>query len=76
MKFLKNFLPHLAIAMAVGLVVIMILDGFNPPHEVPHQRCDAGIYCNIGDSCRHKLGNIHCGKQEEYVTGISGFSWI
>ena len=30
MKFLKNFLPHLAIAMAVGLVVIMILDGFNP----------------------------------------------
>ena len=30
MKFLKNFLPHLAIAMAVGLVVIMILYGFNP----------------------------------------------
>ena len=34
MKFLKNFLPHLAIAMAVGLVVIMILDGFNPLMKV------------------------------------------
>lgn len=30
MRFLKNFLPHLAIAMALGLVVIMILDGYNP----------------------------------------------
>ena len=27
---IDDFLPHLAIAMALGLVVIMILDGYNP----------------------------------------------
>ena len=30
MKFLKAFLPHLAIAMLMGLVVLVILDGRNP----------------------------------------------
>lgn len=30
MKFLKFILPHLAIAMLLGLVVLMILDGRNP----------------------------------------------
>ena len=30
MRFLKSFLPHLSAAMALGLVVIMILDGYNP----------------------------------------------
>ncbi len=30
MKFLRAFLPHLAVAMLLGLVVLIILDGFNP----------------------------------------------
>ena len=30
MKFLKFILPHLAIAMLLGLLVLMILDGRNP----------------------------------------------
>lgn len=30
MKFLKFILPHLAVAMLLGLVVLMILDGRNP----------------------------------------------
>lgn len=30
MKFFKFILPHLAIAMLLGLIVLMILDGRNP----------------------------------------------
>lgn len=54
MKFLKNFLPHLAIAMAVGLVVIMILDGFNPLMKFLTSDVTRAYIDNIGDSCRHK----------------------
>lgn len=30
MKFLKAFLPHLAVAMLLGLLVLIVLDGRNP----------------------------------------------
>ena len=30
MKLLKAFLPHLAVALLLGLVVLIILDGHNP----------------------------------------------
>ena len=30
MKYVKAFLPHLLIAMLAGMVVITVLDGFNP----------------------------------------------
>lgn len=30
MRFLKSFLPHLAIAMLLGLLVLIVLDGRNP----------------------------------------------
>ena len=30
MKYVKSFLPHLAIAMLLGLVLIVYLDGRNP----------------------------------------------
>lgn len=30
MKFIKGFLPHLAAAMLLGLVVLIVLDGYNP----------------------------------------------
>lgn len=30
MRFLKSFLPHLAIAMQLGLLVLIVLDGRNP----------------------------------------------
>lgn len=30
MKFIKGFLPHLAIAMLLGFIVLIILDGRNP----------------------------------------------
>ena len=30
MKKLSRFLPHLAIAMLLGLMVITVLDGYNP----------------------------------------------
>ena len=30
MRFLRAFLPHLALALALGLIVLVILDGYNP----------------------------------------------
>jgi hypothetical protein len=30
MKTLSRFLPHLALAMLLGLMVITVLDGYNP----------------------------------------------
>lgn len=30
MRFLKSFLPHLAVAMLLGLLVLIVLDGRNP----------------------------------------------
>ena len=30
MRFLRSFLPHLALALALGVIVLVILDGFNP----------------------------------------------
>ena len=30
MRFLRAFLPHLALALALGLIVLVILYGYNP----------------------------------------------
>lgn len=30
MKFIKNFLPHLSIAMLLGMIVLVIMDNHNP----------------------------------------------
>ncbi len=30
MKFLGRFLPHLSLALALGLIVLVVLDGYNP----------------------------------------------
>lgn len=30
MRFLRSFLPHLSLALALGLIVLVVLDNFNP----------------------------------------------
>lgn len=30
MRFIKNFLPHLSIAMLLGMIVLVIFDNHNP----------------------------------------------
>ena len=30
MRFIRNAIPHLSLALALGLIVLVVLDGFNP----------------------------------------------
>lgn len=50
MRFIKYILPHLVIAMALGLLVIAVLDSFNPTMAFLTSRASKtyiGILCAL-----------------------------